>query len=683
MNDVTTKGDSIGPAVLKKLMRDLLPQVRVDQLVNSYSVPAQALLKNMRKMGDIPDAELEKLPHVFWAKIRENYSDATSFPLGTVAERAVKRFLGAFTRSAKGVAGSMPNGSTKKRKLSFVLADFTTLWLFEAAMMNLRGFSSSLSDDFGFWYHWKEDGSLRTLSEEAQMRKRLLDQCQESASRLISIWAKEEPKGRSFPLPKSIISAFTKEFDVNLQPPIEWVMKNAKRPITVLGHKPDIRPDQPANEIAFNHKLITVQGKRANVRLVDEELLKNCGGEIHSMLRDLLEIAALVYISDIYLRRDSLFARDLVYLIPVRHPKVWQEQADALSRIVSFLSYNTAEFCFVRGDGEAFTRKDFRVERGGESAVALFSGGLDSFVGATELLKKAPKSYFVSHCPTPLLISIQSKLAKALCSKYPDLVHVKVPVTAARKPLPKLDQLGPAPPQVLYQYTRSFLFLALAACLALEKGIAEIYIHENGPIALNPSFAEARFNTRTTHPIFIRYFSDLIRETFGVELQFINPYILKTKGEMVELLEEEWHSEVKNTNSCWAYSNVKAWAKSLKADGFKGAHCGRCLPCIWRRASIEKAGLRKKDDDEYLWDHIKKDNWGKWLNREHFTVLIDQLRLCENALTRPKEPFLDLCPDFYDGEDQIEEKIKMYKRFSSDIVNWFKGHSDEISYSLP
>jgi 7-cyano-7-deazaguanine synthase in queuosine biosynthesis len=678
-----TKGNKF----LVLLMRDLLPRVQGDELCNSFAVTARAVLGIVSQLSRLKDSDKARLPYTLWAQIREKFPDAASFPLGTVSERAVKRFIIAFLQLDPDVkTGFRLESQIKKRSPAAVMAGYTTTWLFEAAMFNLRGNSEDLENDFGFWYHWNPGGGLRSLKNEANMRHRLYSQCQEYTSRLMKIWFTSKNAKIGFPGPHEIIHTFCEVFGVSIKPPAKWVESGGQRPLTVLGLKPKIDVENTTEAIATNHKLITLKGKNANSEIRDKEMIKVCGGDPHSLVRDLIEIATIVYVSDIHLQRGELLERDLVYLIPVRHPDIWNESAQLLSRTVSFLSFNTAEFRFVQSDAKKSRMKTFKVKTDSGKCVALFSGGLDSFVGATELLgdTDGPRPILLSHCPSPMLTYIQKELTTDLRKRHEDLVHVQVhagPVTS--RSLPKLYRLGPAPPQVLYQYNRSFLFLSLAACIALENGIAEIYIHENGAVALNPSFSEAKFNTRTTHPVFIRHFSEMIKAVFGVELKFITPYVLKTKGEVVGLLDEVWHKSIRHTNSCWAYSNVRVWAKHFGVDkDFNGSHCGRCIPCIWRRASLKSAGLSHKDDS-YLWDKIPGEKWGRWLNRVHFTQLMDQLRFCENALTRPPRALLDLCPDFYDGEYQVAEKIGMYKRFSKDILNWFADHSDKIQYSLP
>jgi 7-cyano-7-deazaguanine synthase in queuosine biosynthesis len=285
----------------------------------------------------------------------------------------------------------------------------------------------------------------------------------------------------------------------------------------------------------------------------------------------------------------------------------------------------------------------------------------------------------LSHYPAPALRGIQKRLEETLRARHPRLINVSVPVSAAGKLSDSDNLLGQPPKQVLYQHGRSFLFLALASTLAIQNGIADIYVHENGPISLNPTFSEARFNTRTTHPVFVEYFRELLRRVFGVELRINSSFANLTKGEILDGLDSEWVEHLRKTNSCWSYSKVRLWAGQMDIRDFTGGHCGRCLPCLARRAAFHHAKLDSADDS-YLWDAVPAHKWSKWLDTRHFTPILDQFRFCQNALVMPDSALLDFCPDFYDdNEEKVREKLALYRRFAGEMVAWFELNADQFS----
>ena len=242
-------------------------------------------------------------------------------------------------------------------------------------------------------------------------------------------------------------------------------------------------------------------------------------------------------------------------------------------------------------------------------------------------------------------------------------------------------RLGPPPPQTLYQHGRSFLFLALAATVAISKGIADIRVYENGPVALNAPFSEARFNTRTTHPVFLDLFARLLREALEVEVRIANPFELMTKGEVLAGLEPRDLAAIPGTNSCWSYSKVGQITKRLGLASFSGRHCGRCIPCIWRRAAVKHAGA--EHDDTYIWDEVPDEQWPRFLDRGHLTPLLDLYRACRNTLATPDDELLDLCPELDEiGPATLDERLALHRRYSAEVAAWFEDNADRLRYRL-
>jgi hypothetical protein len=134
---------------------------------------------------------------------------------------------------------------------------------------------------------------------------------------------------------------------------------------------------------------------------------------------------------------------------------------------------------------------------------------------------------------------------------------------------------------------RSFDFLALAAAGASvvptdRVGRMPLYVPENGFIAINPPMTTRRIgslSTRTTHP----YYLGLVQEIFdglGVAVTIKNPHQFDTKGEMVD----RWKAAPKFRAMAGETVSCGKWKRRNK-------QCGRCLPCLIRRASFHAAGV--------------------------------------------------------------------------------------------
>jgi hypothetical protein len=226
------------------------------------------------------------------------------------------------------------------------------------------------------------------------------------------------------------------------------------------------------------------------------------------------------------------------------------------------------------------------------------------------------------------------------------------------------------------QHLRSFMFLCFAAGAALEMGIDKIYIFENGPVALNPKFSEARINTRTCHPHFLASFMRLIKVAFGVELSIENPFSTLTKGEVVSILADpNVRKLVSNTISCVNWFRVPLIANQIGIGKSTARHDGVCLPCIRRRVALNHSRLWE-NDAEYLTDVFSR--FPK-IGREPVALIADVLRFSQTVRNLSDEELLFRAPDFsvYAGGAHTKELIATYKRQSEELVRCFRARSND------
>jgi hypothetical protein len=254
----------------------------------------------------------------------------------------------------------------------------------------------------------------------------------------------------------------------------------------------------------------------------------------------------------------------------------WLPLATRLSRLLNFLT----------GDDWTLKLREARLDLGlkGEwphtwrpDGVMLFSGGLDSLVGALDYLEAGQRLLLVSHYDFGQLASIQQFLAAGLTRHYgPDRVHH----LGLRVQFPEAPELS--------MRSRSLLYLALGLVAAASFGAATpLIIPENGWISLNPPLTTNRLgscSTRTTHPYFLEQLTGLWREV-GLVNPLVNPYKNLTKGEVGrrcrnrDLLGQLFGESV----SC-ARPVVSRW------QGGKAGSCGYCYPCLMRRAALHTLG---------------------------------------------------------------------------------------------
>ncbi len=316
---------------------------------------------------------------------------------------------------------------------------------------------------------------------------------------------------------------------------------------------------------------------------------------------DLLYISLMVFYADRRVPRkteDDAWTRQIRLHIPVLEVDKWNKNKALLEKMLSYLSGDVWRFEFRE---RTFNLKEVRANKGitrqskkhQPKAICMLSGGLDSFIGAIDILNKEKDIWFVGHYGGGKgVIEYQKNIIKKLIDQYKLLPEQFFNFYAS--PLNGVEDST---------RTRSFMFFAHAIILgsARKDGIT-IYVPENGLISLNIPMTNTRLgscSTRTTHPYYMQLYQQLINN-LGFNIQFNNPYQFKTKGQMIqECTDPEFlKSNIALTMSC-SHPDVGRYAGDSHPS-----HCGNCLPCLIRRSAIEFA--YKKDGSSYRDKDFKK-----------------------------------------------------------------------------
>jgi 7-cyano-7-deazaguanine synthase in queuosine biosynthesis len=317
----------------------------------------------------------------------------------------------------------------------------------------------------------------------------------------------------------------------------------------------------------------------------------------HVLGLDLLIICACIYAVDKIVPRGDTpdrWTRALDVTIPVRNRDAWTPVSDRLAEAVSFLTGDSWSFEFTDAPRNFSQRRaNRRVRAHGfpkSPVVSLLSGGLDSFIGAIDLLHEYPeaKLLFVSHYDGHVSgpATDQENLRRLLSQKFGQRIsHLQVRTGV----LAEDSEKGKYHFETSFR-SRSLIFLGLAVYAALKIGNeVPILVPENGPIALNMPLNPSRrgsCSTRTVHPFFITSINEVLRAV-GIPHTVSNPYRLKTKGEMVKecVGQDVLRLGIPLTNSCGKAGRKGHW----KDRGARA--CGVCVPCLLRRAALHAAGL--------------------------------------------------------------------------------------------
>jgi 7-cyano-7-deazaguanine synthase in queuosine biosynthesis len=268
-------------------------------------------------------------------------------------------------------------------------------------------------------------------------------------------------------------------------------------------------------------------------------------------------------------------------------PTFWNSQRAVVEQLLGFLTTDIWRVNFIEGGispvptGEAV--------QPAEDCIILLSGGLDSFIGGVDAVASGKRPFAVSQT-----VRGDAENQRIFAQSIGGLRHLQLN-HAARIPYPE------RPPS---QRARSLLFFAygVLAATTLEHYRAgqavTLYVCENGFISVNPPLTGARLgslSTRTTHPRVISLVQQLL-DTAGLRVRVENPYRLKTKGEMMR--------ECKNLSLLRAHASHTTSCGRYNHFGYK--HCGRCVPCLVRRAAFLTSGI--DDVTEYIYADIGRDD---------------------------------------------------------------------------
>lgn len=338
-------------------------------------------------------------------------------------------------------------------------------------------------------------------------------------------------------------------------------------------------------------------GDDHNVNIRLEDVARTFQHNISPRLMDFLEIASYVFTADCSTLRgewndensEEPWGRDLAFLIGVREPEFWEapKVKGLMQEVLRFLSNDTYSFQFVPLEKDRISQTPYFEFRQDDwpfhkpDRVVMFSGGLDSLAGVVEAAASGDKSVLVSHRPVSTLDARQRKLFGELSKKYPgQLIHVPVWIN-------KDERFGREPTQ----RTRSFLFAALGTLVAQSIEARGIRFYENGVLSVNLPLAEEALRaraSRTTHPVTLHLLSVLAAAVTGRELVIDNPFLFKTKAEVVRILAEHDQTDLIALSCSCSHLMFRPSEKR---------HCGQCSQCIDRRFAVAGAGLLSKDPE--------------------------------------------------------------------------------------
>lgn len=306
---------------------------------------------------------------------------------------------------------------------------------------------------------------------------------------------------------------------------------------------------------------------------------------------DLLYISLMIFYADRKIRRDAQYdawTREFELYIPVKVIDKWERCKELLTKALKFLTGDHWTLHFrsrvaLTDDENNYKKNRHRyrhsIKHVDANEFCMLSGGLDSFIGAINLLTEGKKPIFVGNYNGGKGVKkYQDDVVASLMDRY-----------GVRADLFFRFFASPVSGEESSTRSRSLLFFSHAIAIAsgMEHHV-DLYIPENGVISINIPLTIMRLgslSTRTTHPYFMGMLQQLI-QALGIDITLVNPFQFKTKGEMMlECKDRDFlYANYQKTMSC-SHPDQGRWS------GEHTGHCGECLPCTIRKAAIKAADL--------------------------------------------------------------------------------------------
>lgn len=370
---------------------------------------------------------------------------------------------------------------------------------------------------------------------------------------------------------------------------------------------------------------------------------------------DFMSVALAVTAADAFVLRDDAddrWGREIDLVVHVAKPAPWTNVIDTLQTALNFLSGDRWTID-VRGSGQRALEPQTRgkvIDISAHDAVCLFSGGLDSAIGAIDLIADGKRPLLVSHAYTG-----DSQYQKSVLSRLRVDLQRFAPNARPTRSERERD---------VSMRTRSVNFIAFGTVVASliaewrDEDAVLLAMPENGLIALNPPLTHRRLgslSTRTAHPYFLGLMQQVI-DDLGLPARIDNPCHLKTKGEMMRDCEDQatLATVASRTVSCGKWKR-------------KSKQCGRCVPCLIRRAAFHRAGIA--DRTEYRFRALRP----VLANEEERDDLLAMMLAVTKARTAPLDPWVSLSGPLPSNPGDRADLIDVFHRGMQEMAAFLQS----------
>lgn len=398
------------------------------------------------------------------------------------------------------------------------------------------------------------------------------------------------------------------------------------------------RPDRATMHVGFGVP-VAPQAWYIRERIFDVLAMK---GLVPSQAAtDFYRFAAAVFSADLRIPRTSGFdgwTREIVLHVPVAEPDRWNAARDDLQALLEFLTGDRWDFRFRRQvvppERPALKAEDVPARPMEVDLVCLLSGGLDSALGAGDLLAQGHRVAFASHNAKgddAFSRSAQTRIAAALGTANPGRAHHL-----------QFHVSPPRPDDVVTgkensQRSRSIIFFALG--LLVSSALPDtppLVVPENGFISLNVPLTPGRlgtWSTRTTHPHTVATLRRVLNH-LGIKTLLELPYRFVTKGEMLRDSRDATLARVvAGASVSCAHPASFRFEREPERRRSDWPHCGTCVPCIIRRAALARVGWAL---DNYRIDVIAEPDYPFLQRKRGEDLRAFRIAVARHRMQRPR-----------------------------------------------
>ena len=268
--------------------------------------------------------------------------------------------------------------------------------------------------------------------------------------------------------------------------------------------------------------------------------------------------------------------REIALHVAVEDPDRWRRAAARLEALLSFMTDDHWRIDFDGIRQPVVIQQPLPLPDPDQvDEIALFSGGLNSVIGAAARMREGRRVLTVSQYGNNVRLGTLRRSLRSL-----DPIHSK------RRALLLNHRLSGKKPRIAETSRRSrgAMFLVMGAAAASHLGKPGFSFYETGVGCINLPLNRTQVASqasRAMHPRTILLFERLIAMVLDRPIYVASPFFLHTKGELCQLVEPGFLAQLALvSNSCDE-------TDARKPDPVD--HCGVCMSCLFRRIARHHA----------------------------------------------------------------------------------------------